>query len=163
MDKSKRPIVSVPEPSTVPVARSDHPRTRTRALRATRPKGVLLWMIGWLRKLSYCKPRRNPKRLSIADAGQISRAASVLISGGCCSDCRMFNSMAAMMTFVRRLHVADSRNWRGGLMRSHFLQPKTSSAMNLFGLFFASFASMVVVVFLILLFAIGHATAINLG
>ena len=41
-------------------------------------------------------------------------------------------------------------------MISHCVQPKTSNSMNLFGLFFALFASVVVAVLLIVLFAIGQ-------
>ena len=42
-------------------------------------------------------------------------------------------------------------------MRNRFMQPTTSDGMNRFGLFFALFASMIVVVLLLIaLFAIGR-------
>lgn len=41
-------------------------------------------------------------------------------------------------------------------MPSHFTLPKTSNAMNLFGLFFALFASTMLAILLVTLFVIGE-------
>jgi len=97
MDKSKKPVVSVPEPSTALVAEEAFASAHTSFTNNAAERTVVPWMIGWLRKLSYCRPRQNPKRLNIAAcrSGKQGCLRSNL-RGQPFSGCWMFNSAVAM-------------------------------------------------------------------